>query len=67
MRNVSRFRLRAHGLKVESCKWMGGSDVCDKCESAEVQGEKYALFYCNCFEVCELRRKYKDLFIDLFK
>ena len=27
VRNVSRFRLRAHHLKVESCKWLGGSDV----------------------------------------
>eukprot|EP00983_Pelagomonas_calceolata_P035353 1105597-Pelagomonas_calceolata.AAC.1 len=37
MRNVSRFRLRARGLKVESYKWLGGSNVCDK--SAEVQDE----------------------------
>eukprot|EP00983_Pelagomonas_calceolata_P013071 417923-Pelagomonas_calceolata.AAC.1 len=29
--------------------------------------ELHALFYSNCFEVCELRRNYKDLFIDLFK
>jgi len=27
----------------------------------------HVLFYCDCFELCELRRKYKDLFIDLFK
>eukprot|EP00983_Pelagomonas_calceolata_P080017 1154956-Pelagomonas_calceolata.AAC.1 len=38
-RNVSRFRLRAHGLKVKSCKWLGGSNVCDKCECAEVQDD----------------------------
>eukprot|EP00983_Pelagomonas_calceolata_P132471 1161868-Pelagomonas_calceolata.AAC.19 len=25
MRNLSRFRFRAHCLKVESCKWLGGS------------------------------------------
>eukprot|EP00983_Pelagomonas_calceolata_P040142 1137475-Pelagomonas_calceolata.AAC.1 len=67
MRNMSRFRLRAHGLKVESYKWLGGSNVCDECESAEVQDETPALFYCNCFEARELRRKYKDLFVDLFK
>uniref|UniRef100_A0A7S3VU70 Reverse transcriptase zinc-binding domain-containing protein n=1 Tax=Dunaliella tertiolecta TaxID=3047 RepID=A0A7S3VU70_DUNTE len=67
MRNVSRFRLRAHCLKVESCKWLGGSNICDKCGCAEVQDEKHVLFYCNCCELCELRRKYKDLFIDLFK
>eukprot|EP00983_Pelagomonas_calceolata_P074733 1152673-Pelagomonas_calceolata.AAC.1 len=40
----------------------GGSKVCVKCENAEVQDETHALFYCNCFEVCELRRKYKDCF-----
>jgi len=33
LRNFSRFRLRAHHLRVESCKWHGG---CDKCECGEV-------------------------------
>eukprot|EP00983_Pelagomonas_calceolata_P068773 1150069-Pelagomonas_calceolata.AAC.1 len=46
---------------------LGGLNVCDKCECAEVQDAIHALFYCNCFEVCELRRKYKDLLIDPFK
>jgi hypothetical protein len=64
-RNVSRFRLRAHGLRVESHKWRGGSPNCDKCECAEVQDEKHALFYCSCSEMCALRRKYKDLFDSL--
>eukprot|EP00983_Pelagomonas_calceolata_P117491 1160420-Pelagomonas_calceolata.AAC.21 len=27
------------GVKVKSYKWLGGSNVCDKCESAEVQDE----------------------------
>eukprot|EP00983_Pelagomonas_calceolata_P009580 309645-Pelagomonas_calceolata.AAC.1 len=40
-RNVSRFRLRAHCLKVESCRWSGGSNICDKCGCAEVQDEKH--------------------------
>eukprot|EP00983_Pelagomonas_calceolata_P028603 895700-Pelagomonas_calceolata.AAC.3 len=48
MRNVSRFELYAHGLKVESCKWLDGSNICDEC--AEVQDEKPALFYCICLE-----------------
>eukprot|EP00983_Pelagomonas_calceolata_P046640 1140277-Pelagomonas_calceolata.AAC.1 len=43
VRNVSRFRLRAHCLKVESCKWLGGSNICDKCGCAEVQKEKHKL------------------------
>eukprot|EP00983_Pelagomonas_calceolata_P042295 1138441-Pelagomonas_calceolata.AAC.1 len=44
MRNVSRFRLRAHCLKVKSCKWLGGSNICDKCGCAEVQDEKHILY-----------------------
>eukprot|EP00983_Pelagomonas_calceolata_P023271 732981-Pelagomonas_calceolata.AAC.1 len=50
MRNLSRFRLRAHYSKVESCKCLGGSNVCDKCECAEVQDETHVLFYFKCFE-----------------
>eukprot|EP00983_Pelagomonas_calceolata_P023152 729120-Pelagomonas_calceolata.AAC.1 len=41
MRNVSRFWLRAHCLKVESCKGLGGSNIYDKCWCAEVQDEKH--------------------------
>eukprot|EP00983_Pelagomonas_calceolata_P034270 1073809-Pelagomonas_calceolata.AAC.1 len=36
-RNMSRSRLRAHSLKVESYKWLGGPNVCDKCECADTQ------------------------------
>eukprot|EP00983_Pelagomonas_calceolata_P066205 1148913-Pelagomonas_calceolata.AAC.1 len=67
MRNVSRFRLRAHSLKVESCKWLGGSNICDKCERAEIQDEEYVLFYCNCFEVCKLRRKHPSAVFNLLE
>ena len=35
LRNFSRFRLRAHHLRVESCKWHGGSSICDKNVSVE--------------------------------
>eukprot|EP00983_Pelagomonas_calceolata_P052140 1142705-Pelagomonas_calceolata.AAC.2 len=51
--------------RLESYKWLGDSNVCDKCKSAGVQDEMHALVYCNCFEMCELRKKYKDVFIDL--
>jgi hypothetical protein len=47
LRNFSRFRLRAHHLRVESCKWHGGSSISDKCECGEVQDEKHVLFFCN--------------------
>ena len=67
MRNFSRFRLRAHHLRVESCNWHGGSSICDKCECGEVQDEKHVLFFWKCAEVCELRMKYRDLFEGMFK
>ena len=63
--------MRAHNLRVESCKWHGGSSICDKCECGEVQDEKHVLFFCKCAEVCELRMRYslslRDLFEGMFK
>ena len=44
LRNFSRFRLRAHHLRVESCKWHGGPSIRDGCECGEVQDEKHVLF-----------------------
>jgi len=67
LRNFSRFRLRAHHLKVESCKWHGGSSICDKSECGEVQDEKHVLFFCKCAEVCKLCMRYKDLFEGMSK
>ena len=58
---------RAHHLRVESCKWHGGSSICGKCESGEVQDKKHVLFFCKCAEVCELRMRYRDLFEEMFK
>jgi len=52
---------------VESCKWHGGSSICDKCECGEVQDEKHVLFFCKCAEVCELRMRYRDLFEGMLK
>ena len=46
MRNVSRFRLRAHTLKVEAAAGLeDGSRVCDQCpgEDEHVQNEVHAL------------------------
>ncbi len=56
MRNVSRFRLRAHTLAVESFIWRGGSGHCDKCSCAAVQNEVHVLFHCQDLFVCSLRR-----------
>ncbi len=64
MRNVSRFRLRAHTLAVESSIWRGGNGHCDEGSCAAVQNEVHVLFHCQDQDlfVCSLRRKYSFLF-----
>ncbi len=62
IRNVSRFRLRAHTVAVESSIWLGGNGHCDKCYCAAVQNEVHVLFHCPDLFVCSLRRKYSFLF-----
>ena len=32
-----------------------------------MNSSEFALFYCKCKEVCELRTEHKDLFVDLFR
>ena len=62
-RNVSCFRLQAHRLKVETARFVeDASNVCDKCDSGEIQDEKHVLFYCGCQQACDLRHKFSDLF-----
>ena len=59
MRNISRFRLRAHTLKVEAAAWLeDGYCVCDQCpgEDEHVQNEVHALLLCQDHRVCELRK-----------
>ncbi len=54
MRNVSRFRLRAHILAVESSIWRSGNGHCDRCSYAAVQNEMRVLFqYQDLFELSE--------------
>jgi len=58
MRNISRFRLRAHPLKVEAAAWLeDGSCVCDQYpgEDEHVQNEVHALLFCQDHRVCELK------------
>eukprot|EP00983_Pelagomonas_calceolata_P003864 125274-Pelagomonas_calceolata.AAC.1 len=44
MRNVSRFRLRTHTLKVETAAWdTQNALMCDRCSCDEIQDEAYAL------------------------
>jgi len=65
MRNISRFHLRAHTLKVEAAAWReDGSCVCDQCpgEDEHVQNEVHALLICQDHRVCELRKHFSFLF-----
>jgi len=67
MRNISRFRLRAHTLKVEA--WLeDGACVCDQCpgEDEHVQNEVHALLICQDHRVCELRKHFSFLFTPFF-
>ena len=69
MRNISRFRLRAHTLKVEAAAWFeDGSCVCDQCpgEDEHVQNEVHALLICQDHRVCELRKHFSFLFTPFF-
>jgi len=53
MRNISRFRLRAHTLKIEAAAWLeDGSCVCDQCpgEDEHVQNEVHALYFAKTIE-----------------
>jgi len=54
MRNVRRFRLRAHTLAVESSIWRRGNGHCDKCSCAAVQNEVHILFHCQDLFVLQL-------------
>jgi hypothetical protein len=70
MRNISRFRLRAHTLKVEAAAWLeDGSCVCDQCpgEDEHVQNEVHALLNCQDHRVCELRKHFSFLFTPFFE
>jgi hypothetical protein len=69
-RNVSRFRLCAHTLKVEAAAWLeDGSRVCDKCpgEDEQVQNKVHALLFCQDHRVCELRKQFSFLLTPFFE
>ena len=70
MRNISRFRLRAHTLKVEAAAWLeDGFCVCDQCpgEDEHVQNEVHALLNCQDHRVCELRKHFSFLVTPCFE
>jgi len=71
IRNVRRFRLRAHSLTVESfichiCQWCSGNGHCDKCSCAAVQAMHLkwgALFSSVKTCLCALSGKFMFLFL----
>eukprot|EP00983_Pelagomonas_calceolata_P045407 1139726-Pelagomonas_calceolata.AAC.4 len=63
MRNVSRLKLRAHTLKVETVAWdTQNALLCDRCPCDEIQDKAHALLACSDANVCVLRRNYAYLF-----
>eukprot|EP00983_Pelagomonas_calceolata_P076078 1153270-Pelagomonas_calceolata.AAC.1 len=63
IQNVSRFRLRAHSLTVETVSWEDGiSPVCDRCSCGQIQDEAHVLFMCRYEGLCALRQKYSEIF-----
>jgi len=64
-RNVARFRLHSHALRVETRSWEQDDGTCDKCGLQAIQDEKHALFLCPCMQMCSLRLQFADLFHDL--
>ncbi len=62
MRKVSRFRLRAHTLAVESSIWRGGNGHCDNCSCAAIKNEVHVVYHCQNWSVRSLRKKYPFLF-----
>ena len=65
--NVSSFRLRAHTLRADRAIWSEGEESanCDRCNLHENQDEAHVLFKCLCPAVCQVRRKYSELFQEI--
>ncbi len=64
LRNIARFRLRAHTLRIETGCWQNHNRICDKCDLHDVQDKKHVLFLCPCLEMCYLRRRFEGQFAD---
>ncbi len=64
-RNVARFRLHSHALRVETRSWEHHDGARNKCDLQAIQDKKHALFLCPCMQMCSLRLQFADLFHDL--
>ena len=66
VRDVSRFRLKAHGLKCESELHGKSSHFCDLCDIGEVQDELHVVYRCKCPFLVQPRQDYKHFLGGLF-
>ncbi len=64
-RNMARFRLHSHVLRVETRSWEHHDGSCDERGLQAILDEKHALFLCPCMQMCSLRLQFADLFHDL--
>ncbi len=64
-RNVARFRLHSHALRVETRSWEHHNGACNKCGLQAIQDEKHTLFLYPCMQMCSLRLQFADLFHNL--
>ncbi len=65
LRNIPRFCLRAHTLRVETGCWQSHNRICDKCDLHDVQDKNQVHFLCPCLEMCYLRRRFVEQFADI--
>ncbi len=58
-RNVARFRLHSHALRIETRSWEHHDGTCHKCGLQAIQNGKHALFFlCPCMQLCSLRLQF---------
>jgi len=62
--NIARFCLRAHTLRIETGCWRNHNKHCGICDLHDVQDENRVLYLCSCLEMCYLRRKFAEQFVD---
>ncbi len=66
--SVTRFRLCAHTLQIETVTWTHNtSPTCDLCNAHDVQDEQHVLFNCTHPRIVSLRRTYASLFLHMLK
>ncbi len=62
LRNIARFCLRAHSLRVETSCWQIHNRLCDKCDLHDVQDKEHVLFLMPLLRMCYLRRRFGEQF-----